>query len=57
MAVRLKVNGSTRSVPAEPDTPLLYVLRNDPGRARLVAARAAGFNLLQISAITKRRCK
>ena len=25
----LKVNGVTRSVPAEPDTPLLYVLRND----------------------------
>jgi nicotinate dehydrogenase subunit A len=29
MAVSLKVNGSSRSVPAEPDTPLLYVLRND----------------------------
>lgn len=29
MAVRLKVNGSTYSVPAEPDTPILYVLRND----------------------------
>jgi nicotinate dehydrogenase subunit A len=29
MAVSLKVNGKTRSVPAEPDTPLLYVLRND----------------------------
>ena len=29
MAVSLKVNGATRSVPAEPDTPLLYVLRND----------------------------
>jgi nicotinate dehydrogenase subunit A len=29
MAVSLKVNGVTRSVPAEPDTPLLYVLRND----------------------------
>jgi nicotinate dehydrogenase subunit A len=29
MAVSLKVNGTTRSVPAEPDTPLLYVLRND----------------------------
>jgi nicotinate dehydrogenase subunit A len=29
MAVTLKVNGSSRSVPAEPDTPLLYVLRND----------------------------
>ena len=29
MAISLKVNGSTRSVPAEADTPLLYVLRND----------------------------
>ncbi len=29
MAVSLKVNGAIRSVPAEPDTPLLYVLRND----------------------------
>jgi len=29
MAVNLKVNGAIRSVPAEPDTPLLYVLRND----------------------------
>jgi nicotinate dehydrogenase subunit A len=29
MAISLKVNGSTRSVNAEPDTPLLYVLRND----------------------------
>ena len=31
MAISLKVNGSTRSVPAEADTPLLYVLRNDLG--------------------------
>jgi len=29
MAVTLKVNGAARTVPAEPDTPLLYVLRND----------------------------
>jgi nicotinate dehydrogenase subunit A len=29
MAISLKVNGVRRSVPAEPDTPLLYVLRND----------------------------
>jgi len=29
MAISLKVNGVTRAVPAEPDTPLLYVLRND----------------------------
>ncbi len=29
MPIRLNVNGKTRSVEAEPDTPLLYVLRND----------------------------
>jgi nicotinate dehydrogenase subunit A len=29
MSINLKVNGTSRSVPAEPDTPLLYVLRND----------------------------
>src|SRR5262245_12082123 len=29
MAISLTVNGASRSVPAEPDTPLLYVLRND----------------------------
>ena len=27
--ISLMVNGSRRSVPAEPETPLLYVLRND----------------------------
>jgi len=31
MTISLKVNGSRRSVPAEADTPLLYVLRNDLG--------------------------
>ena len=31
MTISLKVNGAVRSVPAEPDTPLLYVLRNDLG--------------------------
>src|SRR6202008_753805 len=29
MAISLTVNGTTRSVEAEPDTPMLYVLRND----------------------------
>jgi nicotinate dehydrogenase subunit A len=29
MAINLKVNGASRLVPAEPNTPLLYVLRND----------------------------
>ena len=29
MAISLKVNGARHSVPAEPNTPLLYVLRND----------------------------
>ena len=31
MAVNIKVNGAVHTVPAEPDTPLLYVLRNDLG--------------------------
>ena len=31
MAVNIKVNGAMHSVAAEPDTPLLYVLRNDLG--------------------------
>jgi nicotinate dehydrogenase subunit A len=31
MAISLKVNGAVHSVAAEPDTPLLYVLRNDLG--------------------------
>jgi len=29
MPITLQVNGTSRSVDAEPDTPLLYVLRND----------------------------
>jgi nicotinate dehydrogenase subunit A len=29
MTIRLKVNGVVHTVTAEPDTPLLYVLRND----------------------------
>ena len=29
MAISLKVNGRSHSVPADSDTPLLYVLRND----------------------------
>ena len=29
MAINVKVNGATRSVNAEPDAPLLYILRND----------------------------
>jgi nicotinate dehydrogenase subunit A len=31
MTISIKVNGSRRSVPAEADAPLLYVLRNDLG--------------------------
>jgi nicotinate dehydrogenase subunit A len=31
MAVTLKVNGAVHSAEAEPDTPLLYALRNDLG--------------------------
>jgi nicotinate dehydrogenase subunit A len=29
VAITLNVNGESHTVPAEPDTPLLYVLRND----------------------------
>jgi nicotinate dehydrogenase subunit A len=29
MSISLKVNGANHSTPADPDTPLLYVLRND----------------------------
>jgi nicotinate dehydrogenase subunit A len=29
MTINVKVNGANHSVPADPDTPLLYVLRND----------------------------
>jgi len=29
MAIRINVNGAAREVAAEPETPLLYVLRND----------------------------
>jgi len=31
MTISLKINGAQRSVPAESDAPLLYVLRNDLG--------------------------
>jgi len=29
MTINIKVNGASHAVPADPDTPLLYVLRND----------------------------
>ena len=48
MAISLKVNGATRSVPAEPDTPLLYVLRNDLG----LNAAKYGCGLAQCGACT-----
>jgi nicotinate dehydrogenase subunit A len=48
MAVSLKVNGTVHDVTAEPDTPLLYVLRNDLG---LVAAKF-GCGLGQCGACT-----
>lgn len=31
MTITLQVNGETRAVPADPETPLLYALRNDLG--------------------------
>jgi nicotinate dehydrogenase subunit A len=48
MAVSLKVNGTVHNVTAEPDTPLLYVLRNDLG---LIAAKF-GCGLGQCGACT-----
>jgi nicotinate dehydrogenase subunit A len=48
MAISLKVNGASRSVDAEPDTPLLYVLRND---LQLNAAKF-GCGLAQCGACT-----
>jgi len=41
-AIRLRVNGADHAVRAHPDTPLLYVLRNDLGlKARASAAATA----------------
>jgi nicotinate dehydrogenase subunit A len=48
MAINIKVNGAMRSVPAEPDTPLLYVLRNDLG----LNAAKFGCGLAQCGACT-----
>jgi len=48
MAVSLKVNGAVHNVPAEPDTPLLYVLRNDLG----LNAAKFGCGLSQCGACT-----
>jgi nicotinate dehydrogenase subunit A len=48
MAMNLKVNGITRSTPAEPDTPLLYVLRNDC----FLAGAKFGCGLAQCGACT-----
>ena len=48
MAVSLKVNGAVHSAAAEPDTPLLYVLRNDLG----LSAAKFGCGLGQCGACT-----
>jgi nicotinate dehydrogenase subunit A len=48
MAINIKVNGTVHSVPAEPDTPLLYVLRNDLG----LNAAKFGCGLAQCGACT-----
>jgi nicotinate dehydrogenase subunit A len=48
MAINIKVNGTMHSVPAEPDTPLLYVLRNDLG----LNAAKFGCGLAQCGACT-----
>src|SRR5437588_7412618 len=48
MATNLTVNGVSRSVPAEPDAPLLYVLRND----LFLAGAKFGCGLAQCGACT-----
>ena len=48
MTVSLKVNGASHSTPAEPDTPLLYVLRND----LFLAGAKFGCGLAQCGACT-----
>jgi nicotinate dehydrogenase subunit A len=48
MAINIKVNGAMHSVPAEPDAPLLYVLRNDLG----LNAAKFGCGLAQCGACT-----
>jgi nicotinate dehydrogenase subunit A len=48
MSINIKVNGAMHSVPAEPDTPLLYVLRNDLG----LNAAKFGCGLAQCGACT-----
>ena len=48
MAISLKVNGTSHSTPAEPDTPLLYVLRND----LFLAGAKFGCGLAQCGACT-----
>jgi nicotinate dehydrogenase subunit A len=48
MAINIKVNGAVHNVPAEPDTPLLYVLRNDLG----LSAAKFGCGLAQCGACT-----
>jgi len=48
MAINIKVNGAMHSVPAAPDTPLLYVLRNDLG----LNAAKFGCGLAQCGACT-----
>jgi nicotinate dehydrogenase subunit A len=48
MAISLKVNGTSHSTSAEPDTPLLYVLRND----LFLAGAKFGCGLAQCGACT-----
>ena len=48
MSINIKVNGAMHSVSAEPDTPLLYVLRNDLG----LNAAKFGCGLAQCGACT-----
>ena len=56
MALTLKVNGKSRRVAAEPDTPLLYVLRNDLElNARQIRLRAGAMRRLHGAGRRRRR--
>ena len=48
MTISLNVNGAVQTVPADPDTPLLYVLRNDLG----LSGAKFGCGLAQCGACT-----
>src|SRR5262249_12285655 len=56
MAIQLKVNGKTRAVTAEPDTPLLYVRRlsvDQHGAGAALREPAAEFGAIKFKVVAK----